>query len=314
MTRSSALKLLHSLQLGPLAFAAMTTASCGAVPERPSSEHPTIVSLNPCTDAILAEVAAPGQLLAISHYSHDPQASSMPAAQAALYPATGGTAEEVLAIAPDMVVASSFIAPSTRAAFERAGVRVETVGIAQTLEDSVAQVRAMGVLAGEPQRAEALAQRIEAAWRAAKYSGAPVETLLWQEGGIVPGANSLAAAMLEQSGFTLQSAARGLGQGAYLPLEQVLADPPALVLASGDEPMLTHPVLRQVQGMEYQRFDSALLYCGGPTIIRALARLKKIRADVTPLPPAGGVGGGPAQPSLDFPTPRPPPAGGRGSA
>ena len=257
----------------------VTLAGCGGgVAPTPPIDHPTIVSLNPCTDAILAEVAAPGQLLAISHYSHDPQASSMPAAQAALYPATGGTAEEVLAIAPDMVVASSFIAPSTRAAFERAGVRVETVGIAQTLEDSVAQVRAMGVLAGEPQRAEALAQRIEAAWRAAKYSGAPVETLLWQEGGIVPGGESLAAAMLEQTGFALQSAARGLGQGAYLPLEEVLADPPELVLASGGDPMLTHPVLRQVAGMEYRTFDSALLYCGGPTIIRALARLRVIRA------------------------------------
>ncbi|MEC8772849.1 MAG: iron ABC transporter substrate-binding protein, partial [Pseudomonadota bacterium] len=28
------------------------------------TERPTIVSLNPCTDAILAEVAGPGQLLA----------------------------------------------------------------------------------------------------------------------------------------------------------------------------------------------------------------------------------------------------------
>ncbi len=275
------MKLLHKLRFFPLAVAGMTMAGCGAVPDHPTTARPTIVSLNPCTDAILAEVAAPGQLRAISHYSKDPQASSMSAEQAARYPATGGTAEEVLALAPDMVVASSFIAPATRAAFERAGMRVETVGITQTLEDSVEQVRAMGELTGEPERAEALAERIEAAWAGAAYTGPPVETLLWQEGGIVPGEGSLAAAMLEQSGFMLQSAARGLGQGAYLPLEQVLADPPALILASGDEPMLTHPVLRQVRGMDYRRFDSTLLYCGGPTIIRALARLREIRADVS---------------------------------
>ena len=54
--------------------------------------------LNPCTDAILAEVAAPGQLLAISHYSKDPRASSMEAAVAARFAATGGTVEEVLAL------------------------------------------------------------------------------------------------------------------------------------------------------------------------------------------------------------------------
>ena len=253
---------------------------CGEVAEPPHTTHPTIVSLNPCADAILAEVTAPGQLLAISHYSHDPAASSMPLAQAMRYPATGGTAEEVLALAPDVVVASSFLAPSTRAALTRGGVRVETVGITSTLAESLAQVRQLGELAGEPERAEELAQRIEAAWAEAAFSGPKVETLLWQEGGIVPGGESLGAAMLEHSGFALQSAARGLGQGAYLPLEQVLADPPALVLASGDEPMLTHPVLRQVRGMEYRRFDSALLYCGGPTIIRALARLREIREDV----------------------------------
>ena len=259
----------------------MAISGCSAGPPSGAiTEHPTIVSLNPCADSILAEVAAPGQLLAISHYSHDPAASSMAPEQAALFPATGGTAEEVLALAPDVVVASVFLSPATRAALERGGVRVETVGITQTLSDSLAEVRMLGAVAGEPERAEILAGRIDAAWRDAAFAGPKVETLLWQEGGIVPGAESLAAAMLEQSGFTLQSAARGLGQGAHLPLEQVLADPPALVLASGNEPMLTHPVLRQVEGMGYRQFDSALLYCGGPTIIRALARLREIRADM----------------------------------
>jgi len=251
---------------------------CGAVPNASTpTANPTIVSLNPCTDAILAEVTAPGQLLAISHYSHDPAASSMTAAQAARFPATGGTAEEVLALAPQVVVASSFIAPATRAALERGGVRVEVAGIARTLEESVAQVRALGVVAGEPYRAEALVGRIEAAWLDAAYAGPKVETLLWQEGGIVPGEGTLVAAMLDHSGFALQSAARGMGQGAYLPLEQVLADPPALVLAAGGDPMLAHPVLRQVQGLDYRTFDPELLYCGGPTIIRALARLHEIR-------------------------------------
>ena len=63
---------------------------CAQASPAPST-RPTIVSLNPCTDAILAEVAEPAQLLAISHYSHDPQASSMPMAQARRWPATGGT-------------------------------------------------------------------------------------------------------------------------------------------------------------------------------------------------------------------------------
>src|SRR5690606_14697762 len=124
------------------------------------AHHPTIVSLNPCADAILAEVAAPGQLLAISHYSHDPRASSMPIERARGYRATGGTVEEVLALDPDVVVASSFIAPATAQAFRRLGIRVETVGIAGSVADSAAQVRQLAALTGEEARGEALVAEI----------------------------------------------------------------------------------------------------------------------------------------------------------
>ena len=37
-----------------------------------------IVSMNPCVDTILREVAAPGQIAAISHYSQDPDSASVP--------------------------------------------------------------------------------------------------------------------------------------------------------------------------------------------------------------------------------------------
>ena len=59
-----------------LALAALALGGCAAPPRADERVHPTIVSLNPCTDAILAEVADPAQLLAISHYSHDPRATS----------------------------------------------------------------------------------------------------------------------------------------------------------------------------------------------------------------------------------------------
>jgi len=239
---------------------------------------PTIVSLNPCSDAILADVSAPGQLRAISHYSHNPATSSMEAETAARFPSTGGTAEEVLALSPDIVVADSFLSPATRAAFEAAGLRVVALDMAYTLEDSLAQIADLALLTGQPQKGEQLAQSIQSAWDAARFEGDKAQALLWQSGGIVPGPDSLAADLLAHTGFDLQSAARGLGQGAYLPLEQVLADPPQIVLAAGDERMLDHPVLQQVEGLEYHQFDPGLLYCAGPTIIRAVDRLHSIRA------------------------------------
>src|SRR3546814_10330346 len=64
-----------------------------------------VVSLNPCVDSILMHVADPGQIAAISHYSHDPKATSIPLGQARRFRATYGTAEEVIALRTDLVIA-----------------------------------------------------------------------------------------------------------------------------------------------------------------------------------------------------------------
>ena len=255
-------------------------AGCAQAPPGRPREHPTVVSLNPCTDAILAEVADPAQLLAISWYSQDPRATSMPLAQARRFRATSGSAEDVLPLGPDTVVASPFLAPATRQALTRLGIQVVTVGSPTTVAQSEEQVRALARLVGHPERGERLVARIEAALRSARASGPAVPALVWQQGGIVPGRETLIAELLERTGFISHSAARGLGQGAYLPLERVLAEPPQVVLAAGGERMLTHPALRHLHGVRYVRLDPTLLFCGGPTIVRAAQRLAEIRRTI----------------------------------
>lgn len=253
-------------------------AGCASPPpSHAGGELPTIVSLNPCTDAILAEVADPAQILAVSHYSHDPRATSMPLAEARRFRATGGTVEEVLALAPDVVVGSDFMAPSTRAALDRLGLRVETVGIASSVEASEAQVRQLAALAGHPERGEALVRRIETTLADARSDGPPVPAILWQPGGIVPGEGALVTELLRRTGFASQSAARGMAQADYLSLERLLADPPRVLLVAGRERGQGHPALDAVPGLARAKFDPALLYCGGPTIEHAARRLAEIR-------------------------------------
>lgn len=259
-------------------------AGCASAPPPGPRAHPTIVSLNPCTDAILAEVADPAQILAISHYSHDPRASSLAPAKARGFPATGGTAEEVAALAPDIVVGSSFMAPATRAALGRLGMRVETFGIAATVAQSVAQVRALAALAGHPARGEALAARIAAA--ALPVREPPFEAALWQAGGIVPGKGTLAGELLSRAGFASYTARRGMAQGDYLPLEIIAADPPRVLLVAGSEAGQRHPLLARLAGTTVARFDPALTYCGGPSIVAAMARLREI----APARTGGGAG------------------------
>ena len=255
-------------------------ASCaGSGPARaPGGEGPTIVSLNPCTDAILAEVAAPGQLLAISHYSKDPRASSMTPEDAARFAATGGTVEEILALDPDVVVASTFLAPATRAALGDLGIEVVTFGMIADVESSLAQVRELAALAGNAGAGEALAERIERALAAAEPEGGEsVEALLWQPGGIVAGEQELVSDLLQRAGFRNAAAARGLSQADFVALEDVVANPPQVLLVAGGERSQQHPALDRLPGMHRAAFDTQLLYCGGPTIIRAAERLAAIR-------------------------------------
>lgn len=267
------------MKAGLLLFAALLAACAPSEPDAAQSARPSIVSLNPCTDAILAEVADHSQILAISHYSHDPRASSMNLAEARKFAMIGGTVEEVLALRPDIVVAGSFLPPSTAQAFRRLGIRVETFGIANNVGESAAQVTRLAALAGHAKRGAALNARIEAALAAARPSddAEPRDALVWQQGGIVAGPESLVANLLQHAGLGNHAAARGLGQGAYLPLEQVLAHPPALLLTAGDQRAMRHPALKALHETRSEPLEPALLYCGGPTIVRAAERLAEIR-------------------------------------
>jgi len=246
-----------------------------------------VVSMNPCVDAVLVEVADPAQILAISHYSQDPRATSIPLATARRFAATSGTAEEIVALRPDLVLAGAHVSPSTLAALRRLGVPVETFGVPATMAESAAQVRRIAVAVGKPARGAALVGRIEAAAArarsAAKGKGAPVPALIWQGGGLVPGTGTLGDEMLRAAGFRNMSADYGLQQWDVLPLEHLAARPPRMLLtdpqAAGADRMNGHRVLRQYEGrIARADFSERLLSCAGPVIIRALDRLVQVRA------------------------------------
>lgn len=264
-----------------LAFATLALVSgCAPVPpDAKPNAAPTIVSLNPCADAILAEVAHPAQILALSHYSHDPRATSMDLATARQFAVTGGTVEEVLALDPDVVVASTFLSASARQAFIDLGIRVDQVGTVSTIDESTVQIRWLAELAGNPGGGDRLIRSIDIALaeHAASPDAEPIPAVLWQPAGIVPGEGALVSELMRRTGFSSHSAVRGYGQADYIALEDMLIDPPQVLFVAGTERGQYHPALRNIAGMTQVRFDPSLLYCGGPTIIRALKRLRTVR-------------------------------------
>lgn len=269
-------------------FGSAALAACSQVPAiSPESERPTIVSLNPCSDAVLVEVADPEQILALSSYSSDPASSSMDVAVARRFRAVAGSVEEVIALRPDVVIAGSFLPPATTAALEKAGLVLVRMPIAMNVAESKEQLRRIARLAGRPEQGEALVARIESALVSAAPSRGtpPVSAVVWQSGGIVPGDGTLIADLLRRTGFSNFSASRGMVQADYLPLENILANPPQVIFVAGDlqseeDRLLRHPALAQLDGTDKARFDASLLWCGGPTIIRAAQRLAEVRRAV----------------------------------
>ncbi|MBA4793002.1 MAG: ABC transporter substrate-binding protein [Phenylobacterium sp.] len=270
----------RSLVAAGLAAGADRAFAAPSAPER-------IVSLNPCLDAILVKVADRGQITAISHYSHDPGATSIgPSARA--FPAVYGSAEEVVALRPDLVLAARYGAPATRAALARLGVRLEVFTLPGSIAESLAQVRRMGQVVGRPQRGEALAAGIEAALAAAAPPpGAPrLSALVFQSGGFAVAEGTMMDELLTRTGFDNAASRYGLKLSGKVPLELLIADPPDVLLAGEARPgaptwadrVLSHPALKAVAGrMRRASLPQSLTYCGGPVLIAAAQRLAAIR-------------------------------------
>lgn len=261
-----------------LALAALPLLS--AAPAR----VPRIVSINPCIDAVLMHVADPAQIVGISHYSQDPRATSIPLARAMRFKATSGTAEEVVALAPDVVMSGPHVAPATIAALKRMHIRLVQYPVPDSVAESEEQVRDIARITGHAPRGEALAARIASATR--PVTSKPVPALIWQSGGLVPGAGTLPDELLSRAGFRNMSAVYGLKKWDVLPLEYLIARPPRVLLSVGaaevgEDRLASHPAVRRLaQRMTIAPYPSRLMNCGGPTIVAAMARLRQIRMGV----------------------------------
>lgn len=243
-----------------------------------------IVSINPCADAMLVQLVPPERIAAISHYSRDPGASSIPLELARRFRTTNGTAEEVIALRPDLVVASSFTPPATRSAFARAGIDTLYLDAPPTIAASRAQVLELADAVDARAAGAAMAARIDAL--PPSPSGKPVPALLWIGGNMASGGGTLLDEMMVRAGFRNTAAEYGLRFTGEVPVEQIVAHPPRVMLVpDGDAhdsdsraARLRARALRASGARVTQaHFPRRLINCGGPVIPDAMARLAEIR-------------------------------------
>jgi iron complex transport system substrate-binding protein len=272
-----------ALSAGVGAGAAVALGGAGTPPPQ------RIVSLTPCLDAILVRVADRRQIAALSHYSREPGGSSIVEIARTL-PVTYGSAEEVMALRPDLLLAGNLTPPATRAALARMGIHGEEFPAPDTVADSLAQVARVARLAGHPERGETLVAAIRAAIAAAAPPpGTPrLTALVFQANGFASAEGTLVDEMLRRTGFTNMAPRYGLTRTANVPLEALIADPPDVLLAGQLHPgapswadrVLAHPALARLSGrMRRAVFPQRLMNCGGPVLIEAARTLAAARDD-----------------------------------
>lgn len=237
-----------------------------------------IMSLKICTDELLMELVPPSRIASVTFLSQESAALKL-WPQAARIPINHNSAEEVLAIRPDLILTDSFTTPQMRRLLSQSGARIVEVPPAENFEQIRAATRLVGDAVGERPRADALIAQMDRALNdlAADKPKRAIRVMGWGGGGFVPGRLTLFNAVLEAAGGVNIAANDG-----YYDVEGLIASRPD-VLAYGDDYIDTpslrvdqnaHPVLLKLFARRRIVYPSALFNCGVPRSALAAVQLR----------------------------------------
>ena len=251
-----------------------------AAPRRPVR----IVSINACTDQLLWALADRDQIAALTRYAAADDFSIYTAeVKASGVPLIRGSAEEVLKLKPDLVLAGTFTRRATRELLKQYSVRVALFPSSNTVDEAKAAVRQAAQLLGHEDRGEALIERIDRALAAAPGLGSRhLSVLQLQRRGFVSGPDTLLGDLLTRLGAANAAAQLGLRGVSRSSLEAalkvkadalVLFDPSARAADQGTA-LLQHPALADAYPPERRIvLPGRLVICGGPALPEAIAAL-----------------------------------------
>ncbi|MDZ7754612.1 MAG: ABC transporter substrate-binding protein [Gammaproteobacteria bacterium] len=244
-----------------------------------------VASMNLCTDVLLYELAAAAQIASLSHLAVDPLVSYYEASMRD-FPINHGHAEELLALAPDLVLASGFSPSPSLRLLERQGIPVAVIASPQSLAALPDLYRDTARLLGRPQQGEAYARRLAALAAAARAPAAGPRAVVFQANGLTYGADTLADDVLRAAGLRNLAAEQGLEGAGYLSLEELLHGRPEVVVLgahqgwpSRGQALLEHPVFRRyvktATAPRLVNLPERFWACPGHYLVEAVERLQR---------------------------------------
>lgn len=243
-----------------------------------------VASMHLCSDQLLVALAQPDQIVSLSYIAADPAYSPI-ADLAQGYHLNHGQAEELLPLAPDLVLSGAFSTTLAANLLERQGVQVERLGVASSIADQYAQIRQVAALLGAEGAGDMMVQQMQAA--VASHSAALQPRLhgkraaFYTSNGYSYGRGTLQHDFLQSLG--LHNSADSLDGVAQLPLEQLLLaapdylfiDRPAQDEAPLAHALLQHPALAALAGkLTLIVLPDTLFQCASPLFVTAYQRLE----------------------------------------
>ena len=281
-----AMTLTNMLRIAAAITALGLTMPAAARAGEPGAKPQRIISLNLCTDQLLADLVPRERIAAVSFLATD-RTLSASASKLSGIRQVRGTAEEVLALAPHLVIAGEYTTGPTVDLLRRLGVNVLVVPLAADFDGMKKSIRLIAENVGEVERAENIIAEFDERLRAARslVPGRPTALAL-QVNSLASGAGSLLDAALEVAGYHNMARDVRLGPAGRLPLEKLVASPPDLiVLANAPDDFRTvladnirHPAFAALLKMRsFVHLPMPLWMCATPKIADAVELLASMK-------------------------------------
>jgi len=253
--------------------------------------HKRIVSLSMCADPYLMAFAEPSQILALSPQSRDPNLSAF-AREAATWPASTGRMEDILTLAPDLLIISAYSSARLRALIESFGIQVIVLDAAQNYAAARQEILKLGEFIGRATQAQAYLTQLDRQLNEAQTdtdtdiekdkTRPPIRYLNYQRRGLTTGTGHIIDDIITLAGGV--NLGREIGRPiGPMNLETVIRMQPDFLITESENQkpidrgseIPTHPALTIFFPAEKQIFlPTQLLVCAGATTPQAVAHIK----------------------------------------
>ena len=180
--------MVSALRMTVVGLVAVLMGAAGPAGSGERGVPQRIMSLNVCTDLLLLELAPRSRIASVTFLAPEGARALFPGAVAGI-PLNHGAAEDIVNVRPDLILDSGLSNPMTKRIARLMGVPVVEVKNADSFPEIRDVVRQVGAAVGEPARAEALIDRMDAtlADLAAHPPSRRLRVVAWSGGSAVPG-------------------------------------------------------------------------------------------------------------------------------